>query len=528
MLFNKVVFFLKAIYSLYKFDKINNWLLKKLKSLKYDSKDSSGIILTQLVRDYNYILKIGFASNILAKKHNLSVKCYDVEINYKPNSVFTILNNIIGFFIKNKYEKICYPFFGEPIFSVNSSFKDKNFIREELNIIVTSLDKNKPQQINNIKFQDTLVGDLIYDSYLRFFNKPTIKEIDTNVIKTIEIALNIYYNFKSFLKLNNVKILLNTYTSYLNHGILARICLDNNIPTYTLGATNYVTQLLSSDFPFHGINHSLFSTKKNISKKQLDIARDIFQSRFEGKIDGATSYMRKSAYFKGNIDEKLKNIFNNGKRNIVVYTHDFFDSPHINRKLYFPDLFLFLKEVLENLTDVINTNVFIKTHPNGINNNKQITIDLVNSFKAPNFHIIDESVSNLNIVELKPDLVCTARGTIGVEMAYFGIPVVAIYDNIYVNFKFVDSCLTKERYFSIIKGDEDPIIDFDKNMIYSFYYQAYIEKADIKGKNIFTNSKLFHGDSNSKEYLDFLKINNYEFFKNESLKVFSNFINKKI
>ena len=102
MLFNKVVFFLKAIYSLYKFDRINNWLLQKLKSLKYDSKDSSGIILTQLVRDYNYILKIGFASNILAKKHNLSVRCYDVEINYKPNSVFTILNNIIGFFIKNK------------------------------------------------------------------------------------------------------------------------------------------------------------------------------------------------------------------------------------------------------------------------------------------------------------------------------------------------------------------------------------------------------------------------------------------
>ena len=113
-----------------------------------------------------------------------------------------------------------------------------------------------------------MVGDLIYDSYLRFFNKPTIKEIDTNVIKTIEIALNIYYNFKSFLKSNNVKILLNTYTTYLNHGILARICLDNNIPTYTLGANNYVTQLLSSDFPFHGINHSLFSTKKNISKNR--------------------------------------------------------------------------------------------------------------------------------------------------------------------------------------------------------------------------------------------------------------------
>ena len=180
------------------------------------------------------------------------------------------------------------------------------------------------------------------------------------------------------------------------------------------------------------------------------------------------------------------------------------------------------------MVDDNQTNVFIKTHPNGINNSKQITIDLVDSFNSSNFHIIDELVSNLNIVELKPDLVCTARGTVGVEMAYFKIPVVAIYDNIYVNFKFVDSCLTKERYFSIIRGDEQPVINFDKKFIYSFYYQAYLEKAVINGNNIFTNHKLFEKDFNSEEYLEFLKSNDFDSFKKDSLKVFTDYVNKKI
>jgi hypothetical protein len=119
--------------------------------------------------------------------------------------------------------------------------------------------------------------------------------------------------------------------------------------------------------------------------------------------------------------------------------------------------------------------VFIKTHPNGINGCKEQTIEMVERFNCSYFHILDETISNLNIIELKPNLIVTARGTIGLEMAYFGISTVALFDNPYVNFDFVHTCYDLDSYFKIIRGDLEVLINFEKRQIYSFYAQAFLE-----------------------------------------------------
>ena len=88
---------------------------------------------------------------------------------------------------------------------------------------------------------------------------------------------------------------------------------------------------------------------------------------------------------------------------------------------------------------------------------------------------------------MKPDLIATARGTISIEMAYMSIPVVALYDNPYINFHFVHTCYSTNEYYDIINGIKNPIINYDKNQILSFYYQYFLEQTISDKHNVFSN-----------------------------------------
>jgi hypothetical protein len=514
-----------AFYLNYKDEKLNSvqkQFLEKLSFYKSDTKGDNGVLLVQMVEGYEYAVKLAVAAKALAKKNNLQVFLYNpswfVWIGWGK-----IRSKLSRYLIKSKSEKIYRAFGNSVVFEAEDKYQDQAFIKAKLQEITR--DVISVEAVLFIKFEDVLVGDLIYDTYLRYFHKPTIEKIDADVIKIIEIALNLYYNFKLFIKSNNIKALLNTYSSYIHHGITARICLNSNIEVYTLGSYSYIIQKISKEFPYHQINHTLFSPDKVLSQQQLEEAKKIFTSRFEGKIDAATSYMKQSAFSDKPLNPAIKELFSQKQRNIVIYVHDFYDSPHIYRVLQFSDLYQFLKKTLEELIALENASVFIKIHPNGIEGCKEKTIELVHSFNTTHFHILDETVSNLHILELKPDLIVTAMGTVGMEMAYFEIPTVALHDNIYTNFNFVHTCHNKEEFFSIIKGQTKPVVNFTKEKIYSFYYQAYLEKIADKKTHILNLLHSSQYPANTDNYLQFVLANSKELFNNDFVELYGNALN---
>ncbi|MBC7389105.1 MAG: hypothetical protein H7329_07845 [Opitutaceae bacterium] len=483
-------------------------------------KKEEGILLVQMVQDYEFAIRLASASKILSEKRNLKVDFYDVQIRwiflktYKP---------LFGKrYIQSPLVKIHRSFGGNIIFNCSDKFKDTKFIAQKLSAIKNNLHINGIDGILKLEFENILVGDLIYDTYLRFYYKPTIEVINEDVLHVIEVALHLFFNFEAFLQKNKVKVLLNTYVSYLQHGIPARICLHKNIDVYTIGSFSYVIQKLDKNYPFHSINSQDLKPEKIISPEYLNSAKEKFTSRFAGKLDAAVSYMRKSSFSSTPISPETVALFKIRSRNIVIYAHDFFDSPHINKLLQFPDLYQFLKSTLKELTDLKNTSVFIKAHPNGISGCKEITVKMVNDFQCDHFYILEEEVSNLNIVELRPDLVCTARGTVGPEMAYFEIPVVALFDNLYANFNFVHTCHDLVTYFSILKGEKKPEVDYDKEMIFSFYYQAFMERYPKAENHILallsTTSK---GDTFEEEYMKFILENKERIFSKEILELYN-------
>ncbi|MDI9355577.1 MAG: hypothetical protein QM536_00935 [Chitinophagaceae bacterium] len=495
---------------------IQRWFKKELCFFKYIPEKTEGIVLVQLVENYEYMIKFAAASKAIAEKKNLEVFFYNVLIDW-----FKIpkINVPLKQRPRKHLEKIHKSFGSDVIFNNGDLYHDQNFIQDELTKIIVELN---PDKVLDITFENVYVGDLIYDTYLRFFHRPTMAIVDHEVIRTIEIGLNVYYNFKYFLKRHNVKVLLNTYSSYIHHGIPARLCLQQNIDVYTIASDdNYVIKKLSMKNNTSAPDNWKYNPEKKIPKKHLEEAKKRLESRFSGNIDHATTYMKQTSYHNIPLDNKIQSLFQEKERNIVVYAHDFYDSPHFFRELQMRDLYQYLKETLSALSSITDTQVFIKIHPNGIAGAKEQAIELVQSFNKKHFHILDESVSNLHIVTLNPTYIATARGTIGTEMPYFGIPTIALYDNIYCNFNFVYTARTKEEYFDILKGHKKIQIDFDREKIYSFYYQCYMEDI-IYIDPIFMYLYSFNGNKYSDEYLKYINIKKDIVFSDILVNIYKN------
>ena len=492
------------------------WLQKKMTFFRRKSsfKKKDGILLVQRVTDYEYTLKLAAASSVYADKNNLDVYFYNpywmkwIGWTDKIESLYMI-------FFDTSLKKMYNSFGKGLLFDSQVKFNDQRKIQLKLKEILATI--HTPEDLMKITIDDIFVGDLINDTYLRFFNKPTIEAIDNDLNNLIEITLNIFYSFQTLLVKKNIEALFTTYTTYIGHGLAVRLCLDKDIPVYAFGIYDDVFQKVNKTFPVQTLHYWEYEPNKDISSVKLAEAEKRFTFRFTGGLDSAISYMKQSSFQDMPIDDELKNKFLIKTRNVIIYAHDLFDSPHVYRHLQFQNLFLYLKQTIENIHQCTTTNFWIKVHPNSKRETKNVIKNLIEEINKDNIRLLDETVSNIQVVKLNPDLIVTARGTVALEMAYFEIPVVALYDNPYIQFNFAHTCYDLETYYSIIRGEMKPNIDFNKKLIYSYYYQAYMENfenVDIETFNILQN---FKGEKFSDDYIDMLKQNENLFFSEKFL-----------
>jgi hypothetical protein len=492
---------LKEHIYIYKINSIKRKIAKILcNNQNYTNSDSTEYLLTQIVNDYDNILRIFSFCNGYNKKYKIIA--YDTYIpwGYKNKA----LNFFLKLFFKNGFHFI-YKILTNNLYLNIYHYKGNE--KKQIDHCYENILKNikTPKDILDIKIDNILIGDLIYDTYLRFFKKPTIKEINNDVKEVIYKAIIIYFNFNELLNRYQFKLFSTSLTSYLQHGIPTRICLNKNIEVILISSNQHVFQNITKDFPYHSINYTNFHPK-NFHDNRFDV-KSIFESRFKGQIDLGITYMRNSSYSVEDNTNKLNEILNKNNRNVIIYIHDFYDSPHINRCLMFNDLYDFLKSILDNIDFNSNTHYFIKPHPNSVYNTDEILYNLVSNYKSENLHILSKKISNNDIIKIKPDLIVTARGTITIEMAYHNIPVVCLYDNPYVNFTFAHTCYSRDEFYSIINGYIQPKVEINKSDILSFYYQYFLEKCIIDEENLFSTNFKHQLLGSEKEILKAL--NNY-------------------
>ena len=347
------------------------------------------------------------------------------------------------------------------------------------------------KQLLDLKIKKIKVGDLIYDSYVRFHNKPTLN--NKNYASLIFYITRVLNSFLLFNKMNHkydFKMVFSEYASYVNHGSIVRWFSAKGIDTFTSGTDQKLFKKQNINHPYESIDHfnykddfSKFTNKKEIienSLKSLD-------KRFNGIPD--LNYMFKSSY-KTNSDDFNKQLDG------VVFMHDFFDCIHIFRNLIFDDFYQWILFLI-NFISENKLNIGIKPHP--LERQESIVITKYLIKKHPNIHWIDSEISNTNIFNSGIKFGISVYGTVLTELAYHNIIPISCGDNPTSSFSFTFEAKSIEEYRELILGYKNLKMPKDYiDQIGQFYFMHYINNStdiDLKIDNELLKKRYIETDS---------------------------------
>ena len=479
--FKKSIYYLWRQISLSNYDKIfcNKSLIGKYKHLNKKN------VLFQMPEEYFYLIIFDSIIQNLKKKTDLQIHWININTDYQKVGKSYLLKKIIPFGLR--WTKL-YKSLGGSIeldyeFGIFNWFK---YLKESYSIYSNLKTK---QDLLELKISGILVGDLIYDSYLRYRCKPTVDIKDKYLFRLIISALYIVNKSSEYFSKNKPDALFTSYTAYLHHGVPVRIALSLDIPVYSFGAREIYFNKVDLAFPFHLKDFSKYGEDLlNISKDHLNIlntqSKKLLEFRLSGGKDSATYYMKNSS-FSSDIDKST--FFSNiSKHRVVIFTHDFYDSPHVRRWLLFEDFYEWLIFILKS-ANYLNE-YFVKLHPNSSIETINIIKDILVEF--PMVKLIPLNLSTTKLINEGFDLAITNHGTVGHEMPIFNIPVLCSGDNPHITFNFCYTAKSREEFKYLI---QHPLkvrnkINWEniKYDIYSFYslHNLYCKNQNISKSDL--------------------------------------------
>lgn len=337
-----------------------------------------------------------------------------------------------------------------------------------------------PEDVLLITHEGVRFGDLIYDTYLKFFKSPTVDIGSMRLLYVIYLFFLYERRVQRLLSENTYKEIYLTHAVYLAFGVLARVGLSKGIDVYVYqNHRSGFCKKLSLENPmqtpsFEKYNVALEKLNTEKFNELRALAKEKLKERFEGKIGNDISYMRNSFYGSGNtIKLSSLDIYKDSPR-VIVYLHCFFDSPHIYKWMLFPDFWIWLEETLLYLTDK-KVNVYVKRHPNALPGNEDIVRRLSKKFTS--VHFLPAEIDNGSLVEENDvSLAITVYGTVAHEMAMQGVPVINAGANPHEAFNFSLTPRTRSEYFNcienVLNGTNPTTIH--KESIIDFYIANYL------------------------------------------------------
>ncbi len=319
------------------------------------------------------------------------------------------------------------------------------------------------------------VADLIIDSYLRFKPSPEFDVSDRFVRRLVWQALRDVRQAQAYFGRTRPRWYLTSYTTYLEHGIPVRVALQKGVAVWSFGNLNGFGKRLTQKDSYHTQDFSGYRSGFEALDRQaerLQQARDQLESRLSGAVDAATSYMRQSAY--GQASTELPAGLNGA---VVVFLHDFYDSPHIYPELVFHDFWHWICFTIEALQSA-SINFFLKPHPNQIALSDEAMVGL--RAKYPTLQWLPASTSNVQLAQAGIACGITVYGTVAHELAYLGVPSIGSARHPHYTFDFCRTARTSEEYWHMLKTyDVLPVPKEEmQRQALAFYYMHNLYDGD--------------------------------------------------
>ena len=366
--------------------------------------------------------------------------------------------------LTNKKKNI-YKLFGiKQFYNLDNKLFMQSFV-DVLNAAYYLLFNNLENFIKKFSLNNSKIGDLIYDSYLRFksdFYKP--KKFSYNFIKNIFRASRIirYINYIFKDNHNNVRSVVLSQFCYANPStLLAKYLGNKKIQKFLLSGPNLYkfNHLSNLIHPFCVTKKMLNCSKFNQTEKK--IYKTHLVKRFSGKLwyqpDMVKAYS-KNEYYDLNLLKKKLNVPQNKKfKKIILFgCHAFKDACHSTGGMLYRDYFDHLDKTIDYIKDN-NENLWIfKPHPSSKFFNEQNFLDDYfkhkGIFKSNHIKIAPKKISNQSIMKIC-DTVVTCSSTLGLELAaFFGKKPILAGNAYYSKLGFSYDCKNKEEYLSVIKN----------------------------------------------------------------------------
>ncbi len=358
-----------------------------------------------------------------------------------------------------------------PKISTNQKIKSNTLFKKIYSNI------KKKEDILKIKILNIDVGDLIYDEYLRYYQKPTINFKDKEFQSHLNHMICLFLFWNDYIKKNSIKSIVISHSVYAI-AIISRIAIYKNIRVFNVGLS-YAYSLSKKNklrlSKFDAYPKDFKKISKLLKKDLISIGKkELINKLYGEKIQAfAINNNTNSSSFKRIKVEKNKNKL---KEKILVATHCLTDAVHAYGDFKFPDFYCWL-EFLGNLSEELDYEWLIKVHPNQYDLNLKEIKKFVQKF--PKFKLIDKNTSHNEILNTYKILsALTVYGSIGHEYPVFGIPVINsgnINPTSGYNFNFnVKSKEELKKLIINIKKIKKPNTLKLKNEIYEFYYMRYL------------------------------------------------------
>ena len=459
-----------------KFKRLNNYLFFKKKV------NSNNIILVEFNAFHSDHIFFSYFSNVLAKKYNAKILGF---YNFKliVSKLKETLIEKIKWKISNKvnYKNFgIYRSFGtEKIFKPHISKEIEKISLKKFKIILKKI--KKKENIYKIKINKVFLGDIIYDSYLKFNYVPTINVSDKNFKNFLKDFICLFYFWDNFFKTHVVKSVLGIHAHY-SYALPMRIAFREKIPVYVHneGKVFYLNQKNQYQFSEYKYFNKIYSTFSSNQKKEiLKEGKKYIKKRILGKTGGeiGSTYISKSSFSK---KFRKKNILKKNKKiKILICTQDFFDAINVYGTFHFPDFYEWLN-FLGKISNKTNYDWYIKDHPNYSGKYKKYqpftsntTQEIIKKYK--NINYINPNTSHIDIIKNGIDYVLTVFGSVAFEYPYFNIPVITATKNIptsVYNFNLITK--NKSHLKKILLNLKKKKFFFNKKDLEKFYYFYFI------------------------------------------------------
>jgi hypothetical protein len=500
---------------------VQNLILFNKKNFNHKNFDKNIILFDYSEVKQNHI-PYSYLANVLSSKYNARLVLFkaDIALNFFKIIIFQL------FFFFSAFPFSIYKSFGT---SSNVLFIFNKKIRVRSLVLLKEILKKikSKEDILEIKLNNIVIGDLIYDHYLKSYRLPTIDFLDKKFIKFLHKSILIFIFWEEYFKKNRVKAIHVGHGVYLT-GVPCRIAISNNIPVYHgtlvgLYRLNHQNNQPNLDFKYLKKNFKKIS--KLEQKKLIKIAKHRINLRINKNAVGVDmGYSKKSAWVKRIYKKRV--LINNNKIKILISAHCFFDSPHGYGQMVFPDFYEWI-DFLGKISNLTDYDWYIKTHPDYLIENNNIINHFLNKYKK--FTLIDSNTSHHQIISEGINFALTCHGTIGFEYAIMGVPVInASLNNPHINYDFNIHASNIIHYKKILLNLKKIKLNIKKNQVYEYYAMNFLNsKIDYIFDNNDKFLKKYNFEINSLPfdfYTDFINYWNKE-RHNKIIKNISNFIN---